>query len=222
MIPPNPKNNNPPPKNNSPPKPRPDFCSKQTIEFDATAQTQVITYQDIQVHLQLLGLIQVGVSVDVSLVIKIALGTSTSRRQFGSGNNGPTIINVPGGKTTAKTTRPQQPQPQQMPQGVLTQDPAVIRQALVRQYTVQCSYSYRYHRGVQVTTSVSIAACLQTCTRSAFAAVAGRRPQECLGASLSSVTNQCWYVVGEARSTLDFSVGRADDSVHSVYYGQRK
>lgn len=217
-----PKNNNP-----RPVYPRPDFCTQRTVQFDTT---QYISYSDINVHLQLLGLIQVGINVDISAVISIVFGSGPTRspirrRQLlnpgiinGNNNGNGNGNNNNGIPPPAKTVK----NPQRLPQGV-KDDPDAIRRALLRQYSVQCDYSFSGYHGVQVTTVTSITECLQTCTRSAFSARGrpGRGssgPQECLGASMSRITKQCWYVVGQAKTTIDVKVGVKAENIDSVIY----
>ncbi|KAK8135963.1 hypothetical protein PG984_003903 [Apiospora sp. TS-2023a] len=218
--------------------PLPPFCSQSTVEVDSS-QIPAISHHDIEVHLNLLGLIDLNLDLDVGSLLKGILGgkrrrdligdltsgiTSGKGNGKGSGNPlgsdslpivGP-IINAPGKKE--ENPKPVNPKPvkstdPELPPGA---DPEAIRRALIHQYTVQCGFSYRSHRDVQTTTVTSYTECLHTCTTHAFSSSTPGGAHECLGASFERAgSGKCWYVVGTEHSTLDESYRVQDDSCDS-------
>ena len=185
--------------------------------------------------MQVLGLIDVNVDIDLHSILGGVLGGKQRRDLVGDVVNGLTgpkgdgrpsgksigslpvvgpIINAPGGAKDhgagSKTPGPKTPPP-----GAAA-DPEAIRRALVHQYAVQCGVSYRRHRDVQTTTVASYTECLYTCTTHAFAASAPGGARECLGASFArGGSGTCWYVVGAERATLEESYRAEDEGCDS-------
>lgn len=210
--------------------PLPPFCSQSTVDVESS-QIPAISHHDIEVHLGLLGLIDLNLDLDLGSILKGVLGGGKRRGLDGllgplggvlSGrniiNNGsknlpvgkPTTNNL--GKTPATNPGKAPASSPDLPKDV---DPKAIRRALIHQYTVQCGFSYRSHRDVQTTTVTSYSECVHTCTTHAFSSSTPDGAHECLGASFERAGSKCWYVVGVEHSTLDESYRVQDDSCDS-------
>ncbi|KAK8035235.1 hypothetical protein PG993_010230 [Apiospora rasikravindrae] len=223
----------------NPRPPLPPFCNQSAVVVDYT-KISTISRHDIENHLHFLGLIDLHAGVDVGIILTSALTDKRRRsgldgftgtfsgalgritggnslvnnKDKGNGHAGNGNVHGNGNSTSdGKATNEQASDPL-LPPGI---DPEAIRRVLIHQYTVQCGFSYRTHRGVRTTTAASYTECLHTCATHAFFSATGAGANACLGGSFErrAGSGRCWYIVGAVSTTLDSRRKVADENCDS-------